>query len=119
TGARRSASPISYQLAAMTLALAFVAARHWRGDGLWFQGDSPRHAMNGLFVSDLIAMGPRDPVDFAVRYYARYPVIAPATYPPLFYGLEALGFAIAGVRGQVAKTIVLLFAWMSGAYTVA
>jgi hypothetical protein len=101
------------------LACALVAAVNWRGDGLWFQGDSPRHAMNGFFFWDLVTAWPRDPIDFAVRYYARYPVIAPATYPPLFYILEGLGFALAGPSPHVAKLLVLAFTAMIGAYATA
>lgn len=107
------------QLAAVALACAFIAAVNWRGDGLWFQGDSPRHAVNGLFFWDLVAARPRDPIEFAVRYYARYPVIAPATYPPLFYLLEGLGFAVFGPSPHVAKVLVLLFTVTLGAYATA
>jgi len=66
------------------LALLIVAALNRQSDGLWFQGDAPRHAANGLFWWDLLTALPRDPIEYAVRYYARYPVIAPATYPPFF-----------------------------------
>jgi hypothetical protein len=107
------------QIAGVALACALVAAVNWGGDGLWFQGDSPRHAMNGLFLWDFITLRPHDPIAFAARYYARYPVIAPATYPPLFYLLEGVGFAIFGPSPRVAKTIVLLFAGLAGAYTTA
>src|SRR5436305_1225069 len=84
------------QIIGVVLAFVFVAAINRHSDGLWFQGDAPRHAVNGLFWWDLLNALPRDPVQFAVRYYARYPVIAPVTYPPLFYVLEGLTFAIAG-----------------------
>jgi hypothetical protein len=75
--------------------------------------------MNGLFWWDLLTTLPRDPVEFAVRYYARYPAINPATYPPLFYFVEGLTFAAFGPSPQVAKFIVLLFGVMAGVYTMA
>ncbi len=109
----------AWQLAGVALAFLMVAALHLQNDGLWFQGDSPRHAMNGLFWWDLLTTMPRDPVEFAVRYYARYPAINPATYPPLFYFVEGLTFAAFGPSPQVAKFIVLLFGIMAGAYTMA
>jgi hypothetical protein len=45
----------------------------WTNDGLWFQGDAPRHALNGLFYRDFAAEGWRDPQGYAEQYYARYP----------------------------------------------
>jgi hypothetical protein len=107
------------QVAVVALAFLTIAALHRQNDGLWFQGDSPRHAMNGLFWWDLLTTLPRDPVEFAVRYYARYPAINPATYPPLFYFVEGLTFAAFGPSPQVAKFIVLLFGVMAGVYTMA
>jgi hypothetical protein len=107
------------QVAGVALAFLMVAALHRQNDGLWFQGDSPRHAMNGLFWWDLLTTLPRDPVEFAVRYYARYPAINPDTYPPLFYFVEGLTFAAVGPSPQVAKFIVLLFGVMAGMYTMA
>lgn len=107
------------QVAVVALAFLMVAALHRQNDGLWFQGDSPRHAMNGLFWWDLLTTLPRDPVAFAVRYYARYPAINPATYPPLFYVVEGLTFAAVGPSPQAAKFIVLLFGVMAGVYTMA
>jgi hypothetical protein len=95
-----------------------VAALHRHSDGLWFQGDAPRHAVNGLFWWDLVHALPRDPVAYAVRYYARYPVIAPVTYPPLFYLAEGLAFAAFGSSPYVAKSLVLMFSMMAGLYTM-
>ena len=107
------------QAAGVILAFLFVAALNRQSDGLWFQGDAPRHAVNGLFWWDLLLAMPRDPVQFAVRYYARYQVIAPVTYPPLFYILEGFAFALLGPSPYVARLIVLLFGCMAGLYTMA
>ncbi len=107
------------QALAVALAVFLVAALHARNDGLWFQGDAPRHAANGLFWWDLLSAMPADPVTYTVRYYARYPVIAPATYPPLFYVLEGFVFAVAGPSPYAARFLVLLFAAIAGLYTMA
>jgi hypothetical protein len=107
------------QVAGVALAFLLVAALYRQNDGLWFQGDAPRHAANGLFWWDLLRTLPRDPVEFAVRYYARYPVINPVSYPPLFYILEGLAFAAFGPSPHVAKAVVLLFGCMAGIYTMA
>jgi hypothetical protein len=99
-------------------AFVLIAALHWSDDGLWFI-DAPQHATNGLFWLDLITTLPADPVDFALSYYARYPVVNPIRYPPLFYILEGMTFAAFGASPQAAKTVVLLFGIMAGLYTTA
>jgi len=106
------------QIAAVMVTFLAVAALHRHSDGLWFQGDAPRHAVNGLFWWDLVHALPRDPVAYAVRYYARYPVIAPVTYPPLFYLVEGLAFAAFGSSPYVAKSLVLMFSMVAGLYTM-
>jgi hypothetical protein len=106
------------QIAAVMATVLAVAALHRHSDGLWFQGDAPRHAVNGLFWWDLVHALPRDPVAYALRYYARYPVIAPVTYPPLFYLVEGLAFAAFGSSPYVAKSLVLIFAMVAGLYTM-
>jgi hypothetical protein len=103
----------------MLLATGMVAALHWSNDGLWFQGDAPRHAVNGLFLWDYLAALPENPLDYAVRYYARYPVIAPLVYPPLFYLIEGAAFWLIAPSPYVAKSIVLAFAALAGLYTMA
>jgi len=107
------------QIVAMLAAFLCIAGRHSQNDGLWFMGDSPRHASNGLFWWDLLAAQPTAPIDFTVRYYARYPVIAPATYPPLFYLLEGLAFHVFAPSPFVAKMLILAFAMMAGLYLIA
>ncbi|MEO8622313.1 MAG: glycosyltransferase family 39 protein, partial [bacterium] len=108
----------AWQISAVVLSVLLVAGFHWQSDGLWFQGDAPRHATSGLFWMDLLRAMPRDPMEYALRYYARYPVINPLTYPPLVYIIEGIGFAVFGPSPQVAKCIVLLFALMAGLYTM-
>ena len=101
------------------LSVALIAALHAANDGLWFQGDSPRHAANGLFWWDLVRALPSDPVGYTLSYYARYPVIAPVTYPPLFYAIEGLVFGMTGASPFAAKALVLLFAAAAALYTAA
>ena len=91
---------------------------HWGNDGIWFQGDSPRHALNAVFFLDLAKEGIWNPIEYAHRYYARYPAINPQRYPPLFYALLAPSYAVFGVSGFVAKCLVQSFALMLGIYTL-
>jgi hypothetical protein len=107
------------QAGAALLSVALIAALHAANDGLWFQGDSPRHAANGLFWWDLLRALPSDPVSYTLTYYARYPIIAPLTYPPLFYLIEGLVFSLTGASPFAAKALVLVFAAVAALYTTA
>lgn len=106
----------AWQGAGIAAAVAAIAALHWNNDGLWYQGDAPRHAANGLFIWDWLMSLPANPLSFALSYYARYPVIAPVAYPPLFYALEAVSFGLFGPSPYVAKALVLGFAALLGVY---
>lgn len=108
----------SLQLVALALGVLSIGAWHWPNDGLWFQGDAPRHAANGLFFWDLLTSLPRNPIAFALEYYARYPIIVPFVYPPLFYLIEGLAFSLTTPSPLVAKTLVLGSAALGGAYTM-
>jgi len=109
----------AWQVAGVAAMSVLVAFLHRHSDGLWFQGDAPRHAANGFFWWDLLRAMPRDPVAFAVSYYARYPVISPATYPPLFYIVEGLAFALFGPSPYVARCLVVVCGGVIGLYTTA
>lgn len=117
-GTRTMRSPL-VQSACVVISLLGIAVYHHASDGLWFQGDAPRHALNGLFWWDLITATPAHPLDFTLRYYARYPAINPATYPPLFYLLEGAAFWLFGASAYVARGLVLLFALAACLYTMA
>ena len=112
----RAAHAISWQFTAIVVVWAYMVSLFITNDGLWFQGDAPRHLANGVFWLDLITELPSDPKAFALGYYARYPVIHPAVHPPGFYVLEALAFAIFGASPLVAKVLVLLFALVAAVY---
>ncbi len=96
-----------------------IAGLNAGNDGLWFQGDAPRHAANGLFWWDVIATHPVALRDFALRYYARYPIINPIAYPPLFYLLEGIAFRLISPSPLVARFVVLAFGMLAGFYTMA
>jgi hypothetical protein len=107
------------QIALVILTWIYIVALHWRNDGLWFQGDAPRHAANGLFWWDFLSRIPVNPFEFALTYYARYPVINPPMYPPVFYLLEGATFAVFGPSPFVAKALVLCFTLAVGLYMLA
>lgn len=65
--------------------------------------DAPRHALNGAFVLDFVKAFPwHDPVRFAFNYYTKYPALTILFYPPLFYVVLALFYAIFGVSQHSA-----------------
>jgi len=97
----------------------FLVGADWKNDGLWFQGDSPRHAANGIFWKDFLLSGSLNPQDYALRYYARYPVIAPTSYPPFFYITEGALFFAFGASPYAAKGLVLAFALFGCFYLIA
>lgn len=107
------------QWAALLAALVLVGTWHWGNDGLWFQGDAPRHAATGLFFWDLLTTLPPDPLAFALSYYARYPVLVLGAYPPLFHLVEGVAFGLLGASPYVARGLVLMSTGIAGAYATA
>ena len=106
------------QVVAVACAVLLVGGWHWQNDGLWFQGDAPRHAATGLFFWDALTTLPADPLSYALSYYARYPVLILGAYPPLFHIVEGGAFGLFGPSPYVAKALVLTCAGLAGAYTM-
>src|SRR5512135_2148461 len=117
--ARTQRRLLAAQIALVLLVWLYPASAHWRNDGLWFQSDAPRHAATGLFWKEFVLSGSTDPLAYALAYYARYPVISPATYPPAFYLLEGMAFAIFPPSPYLAKSLVLLCALGASFYLLA
>lgn len=111
----------SWRGQALLLVAAWLVAcgLFWTNDGLWFQGDAPRHALNGLFYRDFATEGWRDPQGYAEQYYARYPAICPTYYPPLFYLLEAAVYAVVGPQWWVGKALSMVTGLVAGGYMLA
>lgn len=109
---------LTIQLLVLIGCWLFMVGLHWSNDGLFFQGDSPRHAMNGIFWGDLIREGLSDPIGYTKSYYARYPAITPTRYPPVFYFFEALAFEVFGESTSVAKGVVQGFSLATGLYVL-
>jgi hypothetical protein len=110
---------VRVQWAALVAALVLVGTWHWGNDGLWFQGDAPRHAATGLFFWDLLTTLPADPLAFALSYYARYPALVLGAYPPLFHLVEGVAFGLFGASPYVARGLVLVTTAIAGGYAMA
>jgi hypothetical protein len=79
-------------------------------EGEFWWSDAPRHAMNGVFLRDLVADMPwRAPQQWAFDYYLQYPALTILFYPPLFPAVEAIFFAAFGVSSKVALLAVATF----------
>lgn len=84
--------------------------------GAFEWSDAPRHALNGVFVKDLLGGASlHDPTEFAYHYYTQYPALTILFYPPLFYLISAPFYALFGVSQDTALMVVALhymaFAW--------
>ena len=106
------------QILLVLAAWLFLCWLHWNNNGLWY-GDAPRHAANGIFWKDFLLSLSFEPKSYALSYFARYPVIAPTLYPPLFYLLEAVSFEIFEPSPYIAKNLVLVFLLIATLYTTA
>lgn len=111
------ASPTQYWLILFVLALLVGFLFLGAPSGNTFSwSDAPRHALNGVFVKDLIVAAPLgDPAGYAYAYYAKYPALTILFYPPLFYAISAPFYALFGVSEHTALLVIGLhyvaFAW--------
>ncbi|MBS0467513.1 MAG: glycosyltransferase family 39 protein, partial [Proteobacteria bacterium] len=97
---------LAWALVLLCVVVLFTQAPH---DGAFYWSDSPRHALNGVFVMDLIkAMPLNDPAGYAYHYYAQYPALTILFYPPLFYVISAPFYAVFGVSQETALLVVAL-----------
>lgn len=72
-------------------------------DGAFFWADSPRHALNGAFIMDMLKdMPTSDPVGYAYDYYSQFPALTILFYPPLYSFILAPFYAIFGVSQETA-----------------
>ena len=115
---RNLAAWLGPDMQALVLLVACTAILFWTApsNGEFFWSDAPRHALNGVFVKDLVAAHPfADPAGFAYAYYAQYPALTILFYPPLFYLLSAPFYAVFGVSHATALLAVMVhflaFGW--------
>lgn len=106
TSVTRRESAVALLLIVLSVAVLFSGAP---SGGAFYWSDAPRHALNGVFVMDLVRAFPiDDPSGYAYRYYAQYPALTILFYPPLFYFLSAPFFWIFGVSHETALWVVAL-----------
>ncbi len=117
-GAARAELAVLFVLAAAAYILFETSPKS--GDFWW--SDAPRHALNGVFILDLVRDLPLDnPKQYAVNYYVQYPALTILFYPPLLPTVMAAFYAVFGVSHFVAQLCITVFgfflAW--GSYRLA
>lgn len=93
---------------AINLAISLIlgAYFYWGAPsgGAFSWPDSPRHALNGVFILDLFKDLPfEDPKQWAYNYYAQYPALTILFYPPLFYFILAPFYWLFGISQETAN----------------
>lgn len=73
--------------------------------------DAPLHAMDGVFLHDLLTESPTGSLkNWGEEYFLRYPCLGIVVYyPPLFAAVEAVLFLLFGISVFVVRAAVLLF----------
>jgi 4-amino-4-deoxy-L-arabinose transferase-like glycosyltransferase len=84
------------------------------GNFWWY--DSSRHAMNGVFLRDMLVEGGLfNPVSFAKTYYQQYPAVNIGFYPPFFYISSVPMLLLFGASHAVSQAVVALYTLVLGA----
>lgn len=120
-GAEKTRAATGFAVACCLAAALLLYATAPRAGEFWWS-EAPRNALNGAFVLDLIRAHPfADPKGWAFAYYNQYPALTIFFYPPLFYALMAVGYALFGVSPAVAQGLESAFVLMAalGGYALA
>jgi 4-amino-4-deoxy-L-arabinose transferase-like glycosyltransferase len=101
----------------LLLVLVAVAISHGITKGEpSFANDETRHAMNGVFMRDLLVDMPlRHPMQYSYEYYSKYPAVALPHWPPFFSVVEGAFFLVFGISTWVGRLAILAFSLL-GAY---
>lgn len=98
------------------LALFYFLSSPTDGNFWWY--DSSRHAMNGVFLRDLLVEGGLlHPIRFATEYYQQYPAVNIGFYPPFFYMSSVPMLLLFGATHAVSQSVVALYAFGLSALT--
>lgn len=95
------------------LAMYYFMSAPTDGNFWWY--DASRHAMNSVFLSDLVSQGGLlHPIEFAKAYYEKYPAINIGFYPPFFYISSVPLLLLFGVSHAVSQSMVALYTLAGG-----
>lgn len=72
--------------------------------------DQARHALNGVALLDMVRDGAVGrPVAYLRDYFSHFPAISMPYHPPLFPAIEAVFYAVFGIRPAAARLAVSVF----------
>jgi 4-amino-4-deoxy-L-arabinose transferase-like glycosyltransferase len=78
--------------------------------GEFWWSDAPRHALNGVFLHDLLLDFPSSDIkQWAINYYIQYPALTILFYPPVLPVVEAAVFMVFDVSPLVAVLPAIAF----------
>jgi len=107
--ARRGTWVLLGEVAFLVALTVLLLHRRPGEDSFWFS-DAARHAMDGVFLLDIVRDGGGlHPYGYALAYMARYPALGLAYYPPFFALVEAGFYGVAGVGLGTARAAVVFF----------
>ena len=90
--------------------ISIIVSTKGIGIGETWWSDASQHAMNGVYLLDLIKNLPLNHIyDYTISYYFRYPALTLGFHPPFFPIVEAIFFSIGGISILTAKFTVILF----------
>lgn len=101
-------------IAAITLGLQWYATG---GDAEFsLYADEPAHYVTGLMFTEYIRQGfPESPIRFAEQFYVHYPKVAIGSWPPVFYGVQALwSLPFGSSKPALYCLIALIFIGIAG-----
>ena len=80
-------------------------------------GDMPRYMMNGVFFYDLFRDLPlKNPVEYAIRYYSRYPALSIGHHPILLGVAEAPFYGLFGISVFSARLTIIAFTLLGAVF---
>jgi hypothetical protein len=89
---------------------AFICIGITQGEHHFFI-DEQRHAFTGVFFRDAYVDQPFDnPRRYALDYFAKYPALGLAHWPPLFHMVEGLAFLLFGISVLTSRLVIVAYA---------
>jgi len=97
-----------------------VGVQLWTGvysAGRSLTGDEASHFVNSLLVFDWLREAPfSNPLRYAEQYYLHFPRVTIGHWPPLFYAMQAVVFAVVGRSGAAALGFQAVIAGLACAW---